>query len=123
MRNTLKPLIASVCAMLAWQPAAGQVNAWPQFLVVPAQPAAADSNRTVYGSDQNLYIHTFKSRDSVSIQSNTALYGVNQSVDYELKNDSWFDTKDQFTIFRGAWFGRNCRWTFCRSGMDAGAYP
>jgi hypothetical protein len=102
MRNTLKPLIASVCAMLAWQPAAGQVNAWPQFLVVPAQPAAADSNRTVYGSDQNLYIHTFKSRDSVSIQSNTALYGVNQSVDYELKNDSWFDTKDQFYDLSGS---------------------
>jgi hypothetical protein len=101
MRNPLIMASAAAFVVFAVRPAACQVNVWPQGLAVPAPAPRADSNRTTYGSDQNLYIRTFKSRDSVGIQSNSALWDVDQNVDYGLTNDSWFNTKDQFCDLSG----------------------
>ncbi len=101
MRKALIPVAAAACAAFAALPAPCQVNSWPQILVVPTPVPQADSNRTAYGSDQNLYIRTFKSKDSVTITSNSASLGVDQNVDYELINDSRFNTEDQFYDLSG----------------------
>ncbi len=101
MRRALIPAIAAAYVLCARGPGFGQINQWPLELGIPVRPPAPDSNRTVYGSDQSLYIRTFKVRDSVNIQENTPLYGVNQNVDYALSNDSWFNTTDQFFDLSG----------------------
>ncbi len=102
MRKVLNPTLAVLAIALAWGPVYGQVNAWPPVLAVPATQVPSDSSRTVYNSDQVLYIRTFKSQDSVNIKSATPSLRVDQNVDYELKNDSWFNTKDQFYDLSGS---------------------
>jgi hypothetical protein len=92
MRNVIR--IALIAAVTAW-PLFGQAGEWPFLLGLPQPVPEGDSNRTEYGSDQSLYIHTFKVRDSLNILTNTPSSLIDQNVDYELTNDSWFDTKDQ----------------------------
>jgi hypothetical protein len=98
MRNIIRVTI--IAAITAW-PLFGQAGEWPFLLGIPRPAVATDSNRTEYGSDQNLYIRTFKAKDSLAISKNTASYGFNQNFDFELTNDSWFDTKDQYFDLSG----------------------
>lgn len=117
MRKALIPAAAAACVALAVRPAPCQVNSWPQALVVPAPSPLADSNRTAYGSDQNLYIRTFKSKDSVTIANNSASLSVNQNVDYELINDSRFNTEDQFYDLSGR-FVKKRLWLGLSVGLE-----
>jgi|WetSurMetagenome_2_1015567.scaffolds.fasta_scaffold01936_2 hypothetical protein len=103
--------VVCVCVALAARPGECQLGSWPQVLAVPAPAPEPDSNATAYGSDQSLYIHTFKSKDSLCIMSNDAVWGVNQNVDYALTNDSRFNTKDQFYDLSGG---------FVRKGLPLG---
>jgi hypothetical protein len=90
-------LIAAVTA----GPLFGQAGEWPLQLSIPQPLVVTDSNRVEYGSDQNLYIRTFKAKDSLAILKNTASYGVNQNFDFELENDSWLETKGQYFDLSG----------------------
>jgi hypothetical protein len=78
-----------------------QINEWPSELGAPVPLSAPDSNGIEYNSSQGLFTRTFKARDSVSIKKSTPYYGVNQTVDFELDNDSWFSTKNQYFDLSG----------------------
>ncbi|HUI90665.1 MAG TPA: hypothetical protein VLX68_00320 [Chitinivibrionales bacterium] len=114
MRYIIRILL--IAATWAW-PLFGQAVDWPLLLAVPQPPAETDSNVTQYGSDQSLYIRTFKVRDSLSMLSNTANSMVNQNVDYELTNDSWFDTKDQAYDLSGE-YARKLHWQRLTVGLE-----
>ena len=114
MRNIIR--IALIAAVTAW-PLFGQAAEWPLLLGIPQPVLETDSNRIEYGSNQSLYIHTFKVMDSLNILTNTASSLVNQNVDYELTNDSWFDTKDQSYDLSGE-MARKLHWLGLVAGLE-----
>jgi len=93
------PAIAILFALVS--PCAGEVPQWPPVLGLPQAAVAVDSNGIRAGTEQSLYIRRLKSMDSLSIMKNTPGYGVNQTVDYELTNDYWSDTRDQLLDLSG----------------------
>ncbi len=96
--------LAPVGCLLAWCAAYSQNVQWPYDLQITQQEpkTAADSTRTEFVSRQNLFINTFKNKDSFSIAQNSASSIVRQAALYDLNYNTVAGSRNQYFDLSGS---------------------